>query len=85
MPYITKHDRDLLAGLQITFEHLMPVCHIGEINFLITDMLLCTKPETYQDFNELIGLLECVKLEFYRRAVAIYEDKKKEENGDVYE
>jgi len=31
-----------------------------------------------------MGVLECIKQEFYRRAVAPYEDKKKEENGDVY-
>jgi hypothetical protein len=43
------------------------------------------KPKTYTEYNALVGVLECVKQEFYRRAVSSYEDKKKEGNGDVYE
>jgi hypothetical protein len=31
----------------------------------------------------LIGMLECAKLELYRRSVANYEDEKILENGDV--
>jgi len=31
-----------------------------------------------------VGVLECAKMELYRRVAAPYEDKKKEENGDVY-
>ena len=30
-----------------------------------------------------MGVLECCKLEFYRRVAAPYEDIKIEENGDV--
>ena len=37
----------------------------------------------YADINELIGALECAKLEFYRRKAAPYEDKKAVENGDL--
>lgn len=39
---------------------------------------------SYSDYNEVIGVLECMKLEIYRRLVAPYEDKKIEENGDVF-
>ena len=56
----------------------------GETNYMITKILLQTKPKNYHDYNSLIGVLECVKLELYRRAVAAYEDKKIKENGDVY-
>lgn len=38
----------------------------------------------YKDYNEVIGVLECVKQELYRRLIAPYEDKKKDENGDVF-
>jgi hypothetical protein len=38
----------------------------------------------YADYNAVIGALEACKLEFYRRVVSLYEDKKKEINGDVY-
>lgn len=38
---------------------------------------------TYGDHNEIVGMLECAKMEFYRRNTAPYEDKKIVENGDV--
>jgi hypothetical protein len=38
----------------------------------------------YDNFNEVIGVLECMKLELYRRMIAPYEDTKCKENGDVY-
>jgi hypothetical protein len=34
--------------------------------------------------DEVVGVLECAKLEIYRRIAAPYEDKKIVENGDVY-
>lgn len=37
----------------------------------------------YADYNEVIGMLESCKLEFYRRHVSPYEDKKIQKNGDV--
>jgi len=60
----------------------------GELNYtIIQDILeyLGLKDELhYADYNEVIGVLECVKQELYRRLIAPYEDKKKEENGDVF-
>ena len=38
----------------------------------------------YSEINSVIGVLECAKMELYRRIAAPYEDKKCEENGDVY-
>lgn len=43
-----------------------------------------TKGESYQTYNDIMGALEGAKLELYRRKIGIYEDKKIEENGDVY-
>jgi hypothetical protein len=40
--------------------------------------------KSYFSYNEVVGVLECVKLEMYRRLVAPYEDRKCKENGDVY-
>lgn len=59
----------------------------GELNYELT--LVCLEHlhnngERYETFNQIIGALEACKLEFYRRLVVPYEDKKKEENGDVY-
>lgn len=39
----------------------------------------------YDRINEAIGMLECCKLELYRRLAAPYEDTKIEQNGDVLE
>jgi len=38
----------------------------------------------YSNLNELIGVLECAKLELYRRVAAPYEDEKALINGDVF-
>jgi len=88
MPYITKADRlaldtcSLLDKFLERFNQSTP--SEGELNYVITKLLLSTNPKRYADFNKLVGVLECCKLEFYRRAVAVYEDKKIKENGDVY-
>lgn len=83
MPYITQEQReeldDWLEGYDL-FD-LPP----GELNYVITKLLLKTEPRTYQDYNTLVGVLECIKLELYRRVVAPYEDRKRDENGEVYE
>ena len=62
--------------------------HPGTLNYIITR--LCdywcrdSGEANYEKYNMVIGVLECVKQEFYRRQVAPYEDEKCEENGDVY-
>lgn len=59
----------------------------GELNFAITYLLnyyLEGTDRKYADYNAAIGVLECAKLELYRRVISNYEDKKIEENGDVY-
>jgi len=60
----------------------------GELNYSITKLvdayLNRSGSPRYADFNEAIGVLECAKLELYRRLVAPYEDTKIEQHGDVY-
>jgi hypothetical protein len=59
----------------------------GELNYLITkliDLYLQDKGLKYKNINEVIGVLECAKLELYRRIAGPYEDKKIVSNGDVY-
>lgn len=81
MPYIDKDARDRVNKGQ---EPETP----GELNYLITqtvDKYLQFKGGIrYANINEILGVLECVKLEFYRRIAAPYEDKKCDESGDVY-
>ncbi len=87
MPYITQEERDKLdtgGGVPT---------NAGQLNYLITK--LCMQYTygsnqkdgkiipNYERFNAVIGVLECAKLEVYRRRVGPYEDYKLTLNGDV--
>lgn len=59
----------------------------GQLNYAITrlcDLYLQDFGVSYQRISEIVGALECAKLEFARRVMAPYEQKKLEENGDAY-
>lgn len=78
MPYIKHRDRTDLTRLQ--------AMNPGELNYAVTQTCLeylWRKGLSYSALNEVIGALECAKLELYRRGAAPYEDKKIEENGDL--
>ena len=60
----------------------------GVLNYTITRLVTRTLGRTgwrYKFINRAVGVLECVKLEFYRRLAAPYEDKAIENNGDIPE
>lgn len=87
MPYIAKITRKFISGMMDQLECPALVgANRGVVNYIITRILWCWmgKKVTYERINDAIGVLECVKLELYRRVAAPYEDRKKEENGDVY-
>ena len=82
MPYIQKEKRYKLVA-----ETLESPESPGELNYTITTLCseyLRLKGVNYTNMNEVIGVLECAKLELYRRVVSPYEDIKIKENGDVY-
>jgi len=87
LPYIkpekrTKYDKVLeeLIGILKT----LPVEEIdGEVNYVVTKMLKEVYPLRYFHLNRAIGVLECIKQEYYRRVAAPYEDTKIKESGDV--
>jgi len=95
MPYIDKKLRkeyddfvDLLSKKVRTLSEQDARTPCGDLNYIISTLIEKTYGEygdCYSDFNEKIGILECAKLELYRRRVAPYEDKKVEVNGDVYD
>lgn len=81
MPYISQDCREILADRE-----LIPYLE-GELNYCITrlcQMFLERRGTNYTSLNSIVGVLECAKLEFYRRAVVVYEEEKIKENGDVY-
>ncbi len=56
------------------------------MNYTITKLLsevYTLDKVRYNDLNEIIGMLECCKQEFYRRGVVPYENLKLLENGSV--
>lgn len=87
MPYIAQSARGALdVWLLGLAEHvqLMPVEEQdGAINYAVTTLLKTVYPHRYFHFNRAIGVLECVKQEFYRTQVAPYEEIKRHDHGDV--
>lgn len=78
MPYIPAQDRANAVHTPIS---------PGELNYAMTKMLdawLAYQGVSYRALNTAIGVLECVKLELYRRVAADYEDEKCAVHGDVY-
>ena len=93
MPYIKPADRvwfdnalRYIIDLLVTSENSLSTP--GELNYVISSIcagILSKCGTSYTLLNEMIGVLECCKLELYRRVAVPYEDKKIEENGDVFE
>lgn len=88
MPYIQQYRRpeydEALESLKAVFKH--GDWEPGDLNYTLTSFILSVlgPNPNYTAYNEVIGVLESVKLELYRRHIAPYEDYKKDENGDVY-
>lgn len=85
MPYIKQEDR---KELDMPLNHLFgKIKNVGELNYCISrlagGLVTTLGGESYTTLNAVLGVLEAAKLEFYRRRVSPYEDKKIIENGDI--
>jgi hypothetical protein len=94
-----KHLDELIKSLVFQLRHMdLPESfncndikvrsHEGDLNYVITKLLTETLGQggwRYKKINEAIGVLECVKLEFYRRLAAPYEANAVVKNGDIGE
>lgn len=86
MPYIKANDRvkyDRLIQEFSSIENTTP----GDLNYIITNLInnwIVQNGKNYQNLNSAVGVLECAKLEYYRRIASVYEDEKIKENGDVF-
>jgi len=89
MPYIKQSQREAIEPKVKTL--INSIHTVGEFNYTITLLIHKYLNRTifyeselhYADFNELIGVLECAKLELYRIVISPYEEEKKEENGSI--
>lgn len=89
MPYINhdnRHELDILVETATKGSVNLPGLTAGGLNYLLTRLCMnYIGKMSYTRANEVVGVLECVKLELYRRALGPYEDRKASENGDVKE
>jgi hypothetical protein len=97
VPYIKPQQREKLASsienLAKAVEEVVSTQEeanvAGLLNYTITEFLIevlekdFIEKVNYHRHNEIIGMLESCKLEWYRRNVAPYEDEKIKQNGDV--
>ena len=87
MPYIKKEKRELFWRDSAISTLIQDVADCGgDLNYLFTCLInefIHKKGMSYATVNEVVGALECCKLELYRRKIAPYEDLKIKENGDV--
>jgi len=93
VPYIAQEKRDVInPGVDQVIQAFRQLesddadnNFEGNLNYAITTLLVKAYGlKSYRDVNDVVGALECCKLEFYRRAAAPYEDQKSFDNGDVY-
>jgi hypothetical protein len=89
MPYIAPERRRLydeaVAALAAKLDGNTPG---GDINYIVTRLLtqwIEARGLSYAVIADAVGVLETAKLELYRRVAGPYEDRKIEENGDVYD
>jgi len=87
MPYIEPENRPKLD--QFIEQLTQLILNEGELNYVISKLCFALMMELggkrYKNMNSVIGVLECAKMEFYRRIAAEYEDKKIIGNGDVFD
>jgi len=83
MPYIKQAERGRLGT-----QHITPPHNPGELAYVLSQVvdsyLKGFSHVNYATHAEVIGVLETLKLEIYRRFTAPYEDKKRSENGDAF-
>lgn len=79
MPYVPQQIRQEL--------HSGHAATPGGLNYQITRLLveyIDVHGLSHQTINDILGALTGAQAEFYRRVAVPYEDKKIEQNGDVY-
>lgn len=87
MPYIKQEEREHWISIIEEFEKKLTIPFgPGDLNFILTCICLSyisNRKKCYSTYNEVMGVLESMKQEIYRRSIAPYEDTKIKENGDL--
>lgn len=80
MPYIEQ-------GVRASLDDGRGALKPGELNYKVSKAVndyFAMRGLSYTVINEVIGALECAKMEVYRKLAANYEDRKEIENGTVW-
>ena len=87
MPYIPQSERDIVDhALGLLVKDLGEAGFTdGQLNYVVTTLVLNKLGDEprYADYNAAIGVLECAKLELYRKFIAFYEELAIRKNGDL--
>lgn len=87
MPYVKKEKRveldKIVNQILALMEKIPDEDRDGCLNYLFTKTLKSLYRPSYFNYERVMGLLECIQQEFYRRLIAPYEDSKMREHGDV--
>lgn len=88
MPYIKQEDRYKIVdgGPENKRINCESIETAGELQYAMAVMFksyMQRKGLNYQHCNDILGALAGAQMEFYRKMVAPYEEKKIIENGDV--
>ncbi|MCB0346793.1 MAG: hypothetical protein KDD66_16875 [Bdellovibrionales bacterium] len=88
MPYIKKEERKVYQEAINALAEAVPrdrTARPGHMNYIVSLLIERVYGEQmrYCDHNEVLGFLEGVQLEFYRRKTAPYEDEKIISEGDL--
>lgn len=87
MPYIQARDRRRLDPAIDELADRLQDMDAGAQNYVVTRLLVAwvrARGASYETLSDAVKVLETAKLEFYRRWLGPYEDRKIEENGDVF-
>lgn len=82
MPYISQGERSSLEEGRVPTKP-------GELNYLMSQLIrsyfaMKGVQLSYTAINDVVGVLECLKLEVYRKLAGPYEDVKERDNGSVW-
>jgi len=85
VPYIPPEDRVRFDRALEPLLSLLKFATPGELNYLISRIVWYKweQERRYATANNLVGMLECVKVEFLRRHLGPYEDGAMLKNGDL--
>lgn len=85
MPYLPSSQKERIDRGLIAL-NLSELKDSGALNYAIHQVVsqyISENKENYQVYNDIIGALECAKMELYRRLISDYENKKILLNKDV--